>query len=332
MANWNKIAGTALDVGLMFTPLAAAQGISYATTGQSVGSNVTGEESAVDKYAGGLPSMLSGGGKSGTELEQFQNQQAFEQQRQAEIIKKELETQGRPQMDAEAARRREIADLAAQYAQEGMPEAQRQLASDEIARTQQAQLSAMSGLGAGLRGLGNTQASTASAYRNLAAQDAAIAQANQAQYLGALGGLAGAEAGAEYYNELLPYEQKQAEMQALQGSGLQNQYGAYNFAYQQQMNQQQAAMNLLGSGLGAAGQAAMASDVRLKENITHTGHSESGIPTYTWNYKGTPANQRYSGTMAQDLIKLGHSHAVKVVDGYYAVDYSQIDVEFKQID
>ena len=41
------------------------------------------------------------------------------------------------------------------------------------------------------------------------------------------------------------------------------------------------------------------SDARLKENITRTGASESGIPIYTINYKNS--NKLRSGTMAQDL-------------------------------
>lgn len=259
MANWNAIGGTAIDVGLALTPLGALQGLSYATTGESVGSNIAGD-SAAPEVGSFKPNLgaLSGKSRKDQDLGGFQGQQAFEQQRQAEILKKELELQGRPTMDAEASRRQQVADLARRYAEEGMPEAQRQFAADQIARNQQTQLGAMSNLGAGLRGLGTTQASTTNAYRNLAAQDAMIAQQNQAQYLGSLGQLAGAEAGAEYYNQLLPYEQKVAEMQALQGAGLQNQFGMYNFQYQDKMAKQQAAMNLTGSALGAAGQVAMA--------------------------------------------------------------------------
>ena len=67
------------------------------------------------------------------------------------------------------------------------------------------------------------------------------------------------------------------------------------------------------------------SDIRLKENITQTGASESGIPIYTFNYKGD--SKMWSGTMAQDLLKLGREDAVKVMDnGYYGVRYDMIDV------
>jgi len=70
----------------------------------------------------------------------------------------------------------------------------------------------------------------------------------------------------------------------------------------------------------------MMSDIRLKENITHTGTSESGIPIYTFNYKND--NQLWSGTMAQDLINLGRENAVTTMDnGYYGVYYDMIDVD-----
>ena len=68
------------------------------------------------------------------------------------------------------------------------------------------------------------------------------------------------------------------------------------------------------------------SDIRLKENIEHTGYSESGIPMYNFSYKGS--NKKWSGTMAQDLINLGRNDAVDVMDnGYYGVYYDMIDVD-----
>ena len=72
--------------------------------------------------------------------------------------------------------------------------------------------------------------------------------------------------------------------------------------------------------------AMMGSDIRLKENIEHTGYSESGIPMYNFSYKGS--NKKWSGTMAQDLINLGRNNAVDVMDnGYYGVYYDMIDVD-----
>jgi|TARA_R110002012_G_scaffold7045_2_gene33367 hypothetical protein len=83
----------------------------------------------------------------------------------------------------------------------------------------------------------------------------------------------------------------------------------------------------IGSSVGEAAQLAMlASDIRLKENITKTGVSKSGIPIYTFNYKGE--DQLWSGTMAQDLLEMGKNDAVAVMDnGYYGVYYRMIDVD-----
>ena len=67
------------------------------------------------------------------------------------------------------------------------------------------------------------------------------------------------------------------------------------------------------------------SDIRLKKNITKTGVSRSGIPIYTFSYKND--DKIWSGAMAQDLLGLGFGEAVSERDGYYAVDYSLIDVD-----
>ena len=76
--------------------------------------------------------------------------------------------------------------------------------------------------------------------------------------------------------------------------------------------------------------AAMMSDIRVKENISLTGASPSGIPIYNFNYKGDTT--RYSGAMAQDLLKLGMNDAVSKMDnGYYGVHYNMIDVDFGAI-
>ena len=70
------------------------------------------------------------------------------------------------------------------------------------------------------------------------------------------------------------------------------------------------------------------SDIRLKENINKTGVSDSGIPIYTFNYKGK--DEVWSGTMAQDLINMGREDAVSTMDnGYYVVNYNVIDVDMK---
>ena len=84
----------------------------------------------------------------------------------------------------------------------------------------------------------------------------------------------------------------------------------------------------IGASLYAGG--AFSSDVALKKNIIRTGRSPKGIPIYEWNYKHRP-DQRYQGVMAQDLVE-SYPSAVKTgPNGYLEVDYSQIDVEFKEV-
>jgi len=78
--------------------------------------------------------------------------------------------------------------------------------------------------------------------------------------------------------------------------------------------------------------AAAGSDINLKTNIQRVGTSESGIPTYTFQYRGDPTGTTYFGTMAQDLIQ-SHPHAVTVTpDGFYAVYYDLIDVNFYPVE
>ena len=71
------------------------------------------------------------------------------------------------------------------------------------------------------------------------------------------------------------------------------------------------------------------SDIRLKTNIELMGSSSGlNIPIYTFVYKDNP-NQKYKGTMAQDLIKMGFDDSVVMGDdGFYSVKYDNIDVDF----
>jgi len=71
---------------------------------------------------------------------------------------------------------------------------------------------------------------------------------------------------------------------------------------------------------------APSSDIRLKEDITHIGVSESGLNIYTFRYIGDSI--LYQGVMAQELL-VSNPEAVLIGDnGYYRVDYSLIDVDF----
>ena len=89
----------------------------------------------------------------------------------------------------------------------------------------------------------------------------------------------------------------------------------------------QATVDKFVSGAVSSGiSAAVGSDIRLKENITKTGMSKSGIPMYTFNYKGS--DTLWSGTMAQDLLNMGRLDAVTTMDnGYYGVYYDMLDID-----
>ena len=85
--------------------------------------------------------------------------------------------------------------------------------------------------------------------------------------------------------------------------------------------------------LGIAAQAAsiyagVTSDRRLKENIIKLGESISGLGVYKFNYIGKA--KQYIGTMADEVIKIFPKAAILNNDGFYAVDYSLIDVNFKE--
>ena len=78
------------------------------------------------------------------------------------------------------------------------------------------------------------------------------------------------------------------------------------------------------AGLGAA-YGSIQSDIRLKENVKQIGQSPSGINIYSFNFIGN--KDQYEGVLAHEV-----PYASMVDDtGYWRVDYSQLDVEFKKV-
>lgn len=71
------------------------------------------------------------------------------------------------------------------------------------------------------------------------------------------------------------------------------------------------------------------SDRRLKENIDHIGNSPSGIKVYEFNYLNNDV--RYRGVIANELVDSYPNAVSENKDGYYMIDYSQIDVDFEII-
>jgi hypothetical protein len=79
----------------------------------------------------------------------------------------------------------------------------------------------------------------------------------------------------------------------------------------------------IGKAIGAAGEigAAKASDLRLKTDIKKVGVTESGLPVYTYKYKGS--NVTEMGVMAQDVEEV-FPEAVVEINGFKAVHYNLI--------
>jgi hypothetical protein len=91
----------------------------------------------------------------------------------------------------------------------------------------------------------------------------------------------------------------------------------------------------LGSIASSVGSASMSSsapassDIRLKKNIEKIGVSNSGINVYSFEYKDSKYGLgKWQGVMSNEITANAVS---KDKDGYDMVDYSLLDVEFKQI-
>ena len=71
------------------------------------------------------------------------------------------------------------------------------------------------------------------------------------------------------------------------------------------------------------------SDVILKEDIKKIGTSIQGYDIYKFSYNNE--DTKYIGVMAQDVLLKKPQAVSKSSDGTFAVDYSQIDVEFREV-
>ncbi len=121
------------------------------------------------------------------------------------------------------------------------------------------------------------------------------------------GGMAGANAGVQsaYANQMAGF--------GAQASMLNSQVGA--------------AATITAGALSGAG-AAYGSDRKLKKNINKIGESPSGLNIYSFEYKDSKYGRGlFQGVMSDEVPQ----EAVGTRDGYDTVDYSMLDVEFKQI-
>ena len=184
--------------------------------------------------------------------------------------------------------------------------------------------------GAGIAGLAQVLSNqSAKQAQQASAGIAQQEQANQARARAEAGRLQKLEAEGEQQRDML--ERKGARM--VEQFDLEKQDRMLDLAMQRsaaagqgvdnlEAMQDQAVSGALSAVLGGV------SDIRLKEDIEKIGVSKSGIPIYTFKYKG--GDKTWSGTMAQDLIKMGRKDAVVTMDnGYYGVRYDMIDVDMK---
>ena len=83
------------------------------------------------------------------------------------------------------------------------------------------------------------------------------------------------------------------------------------------------------TGGAAAPALALTSDRRKKKNIRLVGYSPNGIPKYTFQYRDD--ERYYHGVMAQDLVETYPKALILGSDGFFQVDYSQLDVLFYEM-
>ncbi len=90
-------------------------------------------------------------------------------------------------------------------------------------------------------------------------------------------------------------------------------------------------MNTLSFGMSIAAPfiPAPTSDVRLKDNIKRIGESIDGYNIYKFRY--LDSTKEYIGVMAQEVQAKKPEAVVKLNNGFYGVDYSQLDVEFREV-
>lgn len=116
---------------------------------------------------------------------------------------------------------------------------------------------------------------------------------------------------------LQAYQQPLGAAQSYAGS-LGNLFGNY-----QTQTNNPSTMDTIGKGIGAvASVASMFSDERLKEDIKKVGKTDSGLPIYTYRYKGDETPQM--GVMAQEVEKKQPRALGPLVAGYRTVKYGEV--------
>jgi len=199
--------------------------------------------------------------------------------------------------------------------------------------------SGIAGLAQTLAGQGAMQArqiSTDIAQQEARNQQMAAQGAQQVDMMGRQG--AAAVQQAQFGREATMYASELGEMAGTRsalGMAQGNQMAGLSSISQMQSARMGMWGDIIGGVAGAAmGPAGMlttmtGSDRALKKNINLVSKSPSGLPIYTFEYTDTRFGEGvYQGVMSDEIPQ---EAVVKHPDGYDAVDYSMIDVEFKKL-
>ena len=146
----------------------------------------------------------------------------------------------------------------------------------------------------------------------------------QATLLGVeMGGMAGANAGVQS-----AYANQMAAGNAAVGALSSQAAAQYGMAGSIISGTLGLAGSIAGGAMAGGGGGAPGSDRKLKKNINKIGESPSGLNIYSFKYKDTKHGEGlFQGVMSDEVPQ----KAVGTRDGYDTVDYSMLDVEFKQI-
>jgi hypothetical protein len=158
----------------------------------------------------------------------------------------------------------------------------------------------------------------------------AISAAQDGLSLGA-GGAAGQSAGMGNNLFLQRGAQMQGGYSAAQ-QGLSDVYDAYNSQYQTQVGavnaKNQAKGQIVGAGVGLG---IAKSDRRLKSNIVRVGEDPRGFGLYEFEYRSEPG-VRYFGAMVDEVEPVMPDAVAYDGDGYGAINYSLLGIDFRRID
>ena len=184
--------------------------------------------------------------------------------------------------------------------------------------------------GSGIAGLAQSLANQGSMQARQASVDISKQeQSNQAMAIKGANAADMAERGGEAMVQSAEM-QRQSTLLGIEYGGMQGANAGVQSAYGNQMSAFGASANMIGAQMGMAGNivGGALSDRKLKKNINKIGESPSGLNIYSFEFKNSKYGKGlFQGVMSDEVPQ----EAVGTKDGYDTVDYSKLDVEFKQI-